>query len=172
MVFSHKFIFSNGKCAIQVICFFLNEPRPDLLSLLLCPINSSCFGLAGLFALSPQLKESTWIHLCCPSFTEAWKLSQVSNLGPQETSHPICVPSLRDHCSSLSYVYCLKNHCFMHLYASLLFQAVGCTLPCCARENRKMLYLHNICFFLAKQNKKRHFQIYKDPGNKLPFKIL
>lgn len=52
-----------------------------LSSLVLFPVNSSCFGLLRLVALSPQLRVSPRLFLAPSSSTLAWKLFQGNNLG-------------------------------------------------------------------------------------------
>lgn len=74
----------------------------------LCPANSSYFGLSGLSALSLQFRESPVHCLGSPSLHCGLETLNAVNWG-NHSVHLVCFPSLRNHSPSFPEAQCLRK---------------------------------------------------------------
>lgn len=83
-----------------------------LASPVLCPVNSSCFGLPGLLAPSPQFRESSGHCPDPPSLHGGLETLSAANWGNRRVH-------LVSHLSGITVLHCLISSA---LKASFLFQ--------------------------------------------------
>lgn len=85
----------------------------------LCPANSSYFGLSGLSALSLQFRESPVHCLGSPSLHCGLETLNAVNWG-NHSFHLVCFPSLRNHFPSFPDAQCLRKLVFSFFLVNLV----------------------------------------------------
>lgn len=87
-------------------------------------MNSICLGFLGLWGLSSQCR----VHQALPSPCLCCILETLNAIG-WGCFKLMLFPSYRDHYPSLSYVWCLQNHCFMYLVFFFCPEQEGNVIP-------------------------------------------